>query len=420
MARMPRLALVGTVLATVVALLLSSWSSWRGVRAAQEALVTAQAEATVRSVHEALRAAPGPLETADLASLLASQAESGLRYVALLREDGSVAASAGESVGPPERGRPPGGGLSLERLRDRVRAISARPGRPRPPRRPGGPPPLDDRPDGPPGPPGIAVEFVPQLASNLESRARLALALGALSAAMLLAGAVVTTRLLRASDRARSELADQRRLADLGGMSAVIAHELRNPLASLKGAAQLLAEKLPEGEASRKAARIVAEAQRLEALVTSLLDFVRIGTVERRDVDPASLLREAAEEAGPGRVDVTPANAPATWPLDALRVRQALSNLIANAVQASPADARVEASVYERRGALVFRIVDSGAGLPDVPRERLFEPFFTTRASGTGLGLAVTRRIARLHGGDVRAYEREGAGAVFELVLGAA
>src|SRR5688572_5134178 len=98
MRRMPGLALVGTVLATVAALLFSSWSSWRGVRAAQEALVVAQAEAAVRSVHDALRSAPGPLETADLEALLASQSASGLRYVAILREDGSVIASAGDSM----------------------------------------------------------------------------------------------------------------------------------------------------------------------------------------------------------------------------------------------------------------------------------------------------------------------------------
>jgi len=409
-----RAVLVATVLATVAALLASSWSSWRGVRAAQDALVTAQAEAALRAVHEALRLAPGPLEDADLTSLLESQRASGLRYVALLHDDGSVASSAGESLAPAteERAR---GGLSIRRIGDRVRALAARP---RPPGwAPRDPPFPDDRPPRPPGPPGIAVEFVPQLASDLESRARLTLALGALSAAMLLAGAVLTTRLLRQSAQAQRELAEQRRLADLGGMSAVIAHELRNPLASLKGHAQLLAEKLPEGDASRKAARIVDEARRLELLATSLLDFVRSGRIERQATDPGALLREAAGEAAEGRVAFDLSSCPASWPLDAMRVRQALTNLIVNAAQASPDGARVDASARADGTRLVYAIADRGPGLPAGKEDRVFEPFFTTRASGTGLGLAVTRRIAELHGGVVRARARPGGGAMFELIL---
>jgi two-component system sensor histidine kinase HydH len=207
-------------------------------------------------------------------------------------------------------------------------------------------------------------------------------------------------------------LAHERRLASLGEMSAVLAHEIRNPLASLKGNAQLLAELLPEGAKPRaKADRVVAEAVRLENLTNDLLAFVRTGELARAPVDPAALLREAAASVG-AEIAVESTAAPASWSLDGPRMLQVLTNLIDNAVQAGPpVRARVAAS--GRR--LVFEVADRGPGVDPADAERIFEPFFTKRTQGTGLGLAVARRVVELHGGTIAVDAEPGGGARFRV-----
>jgi two-component system, NtrC family, sensor histidine kinase HydH len=210
--------------------------------------------------------------------------------------------------------------------------------------------------------------------------------------------------------------AHERRLASLGEMSAVLAHEIRNPLASLKGNAQLLARGLPEDERGRaKAQRVVDEAVRLEALVNHLLEFVRTGAIERAPTDPGALLRDAAAAVDPERIDVDADGAPATWPLDGARIRQVLTNLLANAVQAG--SGRVAAAVARRDGRLAFTVRDRGDGIPDEDLARIFEPFFTRRTQGTGLGLAVCKRIVEQHGGTLTAANAPGGGAVFTVLL---
>jgi two-component system sensor histidine kinase HydH len=262
------------------------------------------------------------------------------------------------------------------------------------------------------------IEFEPLLATQLAADAARALRSSAAAAAGLFLVAALFARLLLQREAAERRFEERRRLAALGEMSSVLAHELRNPLASLKGHAQLLVERLPDGGRERgKAERIVLEAQRLEALSTDLLDFSRSGPIARTDADPAALLRAAAEAVDTERVRVTSSGAPARWSLDPSRTRQVLTNLIANALEASPAGAPVDARVAARGDRLVFTVRDHGAGLPPGQEHRLFEPFFTTRATGTGLGLAVAQRIVEMHGGSVHASDHPEGGAVFEVEL---
>ncbi len=102
---------------------------------------------------------------------------------------------------------------------------------------------------------------------------------------------------------------------------------------------------------------------------------------------------------------------------DAGQIHQVLVNLLLNAVQAMPDGGTVEIATWAEEGVAVVEVRDHGAGLPDVPVERLFEPFYTTKAAGTGLGLHVCRRIAQSHGGRLDAANAEGDGAAFRLVL---
>jgi two-component system sensor histidine kinase HydH len=263
---------------------------------------------------------------------------------------------------------------------------------------------------------GLVFEYEPALSNTLQAGARRSLGLGIAVAGALAIGGAALTRQARQAAALAAGLARERHLAALGEMSALLAHELRNPLASLKGNAQLLLETLPEGRDLDRGRWVVREAERMEALTNDLLDFARSGIVQRVPVDPAAALRDAARELHPSVVRVSTEGAPPSWSLDPLRVHQALTNLLHNAVQAK-ADPPPEARVEERDGALVFEVRDHGAGLPDVPQERLFEPFHTTRTQGTGLGLAVVQRVARLHGGEATAGPAPGGGALFTLTI---
>lgn len=266
------------------------------------------------------------------------------------------------------------------------------------------------------------IELEPLVAGELAGHASRALGSSALAAAALLLSAAIFWRLLRQREEAERRRAEQRQLEALGEMSAVLAHEIRNPVTSLKGHAQLLAERLPaDGGERRKAERIVAEAKRLEALSADLLDFCRTGPLDRLPVDPAKLLRDAAAAAGDAwRFEISSDGAPASWSLDPLRMRQVLLNVLRNACQASPEDRPVEARVATDGRCLLFVVSDSGPGIPAGDEERIFAPFYTTRAQGTGLGLGVARRIVEMHGGTIAAGNRPAGGARFEIRVPAA
>jgi two-component system sensor histidine kinase HydH len=232
-------------------------------------------------------------------------------------------------------------------------------------------------------------------------------------------------------DSQRKRLEEDRRLASLGQMSAVLAHEIRNPLASLKGNAQLLEKLVQPGESSLeqeqspaaversgkvvgKAQRVVTEAIRLEHLVNDLLEFARSGELQRADIDPGQLLQDCVDATGSEIVAVDRSSAPATWSLDAARMQQVLNNLLLNAVQASD---RVEACATIRAGRLAFVVRDYGEGISEDSSDSLFVPFHTKKTQGTGLGLAVAKRLVELHGGTISARNADGGGAEFRVEI---
>jgi two-component system sensor histidine kinase HydH len=255
------------------------------------------------------------------------------------------------------------------------------------------------------------------LITGLEQTMARTRAIGAFAVIILLAVAAALSRDVARRAAAERRAERERRLLALGQMSAVMAHELRNPLASLKGHAQLLAEDLEAGtRAQAKAERVVREAERLERLTSDLLDFVRDGPLDRHDVRTQDLLARAIAEVPGDRVRVVADAAPPRLNIDEPRIAAALANLVRNGVQASP-DALVEVRVVAEGEDVRIEVSDRGPGIPPGEEEAIFEPFVTTRVRGTGLGLAVARRAVEQHGGTLVGESLPEGGARFRLFL---
>ncbi len=394
-------SVVATFVLIGVALLATVWSTRSSVLNASDAVRRGQALA----IEQAVRADIADLDAApsseNLAAILADHADEGLRYLGMVEGHGEIVASAGKAVGDavddatsPNRAMQEIDG----RIRLTVRAFRRMKAGGRTPR--------------------FVVEIEPVQANELRGTAAWTLGIGALAAASLLGVAIVLVRRearRNADERTRER---ERRLAHLGEMSAVLAHEIKNPLASLKGNAQLLSQMLakilPEGDKPRtKAERVVDEAVRLEQLTNDLLHFVRTGAIRREPVDPGAIVREAAGSV-PGEVSVDTVRAPATWPLDAGRIREVVVNLVDNAVAAG---APVVATVRTEGERLVIEVSDHGPGVPVEDRERIFEPFHTGKTQGTGLGLAVARRVVESHGGTLSVLSAPSGGALFRAEI---
>jgi two-component system sensor histidine kinase HydH len=267
-------------------------------------------------------------------------------------------------------------------------------------------------------PRAMFIEFVPRMAQELRGSALRTLLSGGFATLALLIAAAIFWQLSLREEQAYATKERQRQLASLGEMAAVLAHELRNPLAALKGHAQLLVEQLPAGSRTHdKANRVVSEAERLESLSEDLLSFVRTTTIEPREVSPAELLSECVATVDDARISVQVAQAPARWRLDPERMRQVLCNLLRNALEASPSGGQVLATVRSEGRELLFSVRDFGKGIRAADLERIFEPFYTTRAQGTGLGLPIARRLVALHGGSITADNAPDGGAIFCIRL---
>ena len=404
-------SVVVTFLLIGIALIATVWSTRSSVLDASDAVRRGQALAIEQAIRADLADLEGPPSETDLQTILQSHADDGLRYLAMVESKHVVHSAGSSSFDPtdvPERSNNDRFTETEGRLRFSVRRFRRL--------RDGG---RNWR---------VVVELEPIQAAELRDASTATLGIGAIAAASLLGVAIVLV--LRESRRNAEERARERerRLATLGEMSAVLAHEIKNPLASLKGNAQLLAAMLPAAEKPKekaKAERVVDEAVRLESLTNDLLRFVRTGEISRAPVDPAALVREAAESVK-GDVTVETAGAPKLWPLDAARIREVIVNLVDNAVAASagvglgpssglgpPVIARVKLVNKQ----LVIEIADRGPGVPEDSRDKIFEAFYTGKTQGTGLGLAVVRRVIEQHNGTITVETNPGGGALFRAEI---
>jgi two-component system sensor histidine kinase HydH len=409
---------IAVALLAAIALALTAAAARSDIDAAWTALVRGEGDALLARIDERLRPPHGPPTPEKLAAALADLGPEGLRFV--YADVGTEPMAAGTSTIPYDDVHP--GDLI-------VRGERALVVRPLPPA-PGG---AVDRPVPSPGasPPmawgrtRLVAEFQPSVGVRVRAGSVRTTAVASVAVLVLLAFAgAFTARVLRRG-REASERERQRRLAALGQVSSVMAHELRNPLASLKGHAQLLAAGAVEGTRERaKADLVVREAERLEQLTRELLAFVSEAALDRSETAPSVVIDRAlaSESQARARVRVSLEDAPAHLDVDAARLALALGNLVRNALQASEdgaVDFTIRAERRERRepSDVVIEVRDHGPGIVPGDEERIFEPFYTTRVRGTGLGLAVARRAVEQHGGTLRASTHEGGGAVFRVTL---
>jgi len=213
------------------------------------------------------------------------------------------------------------------------------------------------------------------------------------------------------------------RLSALGELSAGMAHEIRNPLGSIRGTAEILKDGIDPADKRYEFAQIlIREVDRLNRVVQDFLDFSRPVPPRREPFDIVEVLNEVLTLTrqpalknqvrvvleGEGRLAV---------PGDREQLKQAFLNLVLNALQAMPEGGTLTVSVTVEKDDVRIRFTDTGQGIPRESLDRVFNPFFTTRSEGTGLGLAITHRIVQGHGGRIDVDSRLGEGTVFTLHL---
>ncbi len=251
---------------------------------------------------------------------------------------------------------------------------------------------------------------------------------GIVDADGLIIGAVGVLRDLTEQVETQRRLIQREKLASLGEMAAGVAHEIRNPLGGIKMATNLLSSgNLGGGALSQEMARsILSGIIEIERIINSLLDFTRDTKLERGEYEVARILDPVVEtvaaegrargvELGYGRVDRD-----VTTSADGQRLRQVFANVLRNALEAIDprrGDGRVVVNLLAEEDRAVVEVIDNGVGIAQENREKIFLPFFTTKPSGTGLGMAIVKKIVDLHGGDISIESAPGQGTLVRVSL---
>jgi signal transduction histidine kinase len=237
-----------------------------------------------------------------------------------------------------------------------------------------------------------------------------------------------TQRELRASlDQLRStedRLVREARLAAVGRLSAGLAHEIRNPLASIMGSAELLGDDFPESHPKRTLLRaLVDESVRLNNVLTRFLAFARPQPIEAKlfdaqpEVDVVVALLRSGDAARDVHLVLEPCKRPAPIRGDREQLRQVFLNVLLNAAQSAGPGGSVRVSCDVDGGMFWVRVHDSGPGFTAEALDNAFTPFFTTKDRGTGLGLAISHRIVDSHGGRLRLANGPVGGGLVEIEI---
>jgi signal transduction histidine kinase len=259
----------------------------------------------------------------------------------------------------------------------------------------------------------------------------------------LLLGALLLVRyrtMARRLARQEAEAAEERRLAEeaqrtaelarwraeslarLGEMAAIVAHEVRNPLAGIKGVLQVVGRRLePGSDEQRVLQEAAARLDSLQSLTEELLLFARPRPPEPAPLALAMLAREASallrSDQGFADLEVEITGDGGELAADPQQLRTVMANLLRNAAEAMGGRGRVVVAIGGTGDGVELRVTDRGPGVTPDERERIFEPFYTTRAHGTGLGLAIVKRVVEAHGGTIELEVAEGGGACFRVRL---
>jgi two-component system sensor histidine kinase HydH len=237
-------------------------------------------------------------------------------------------------------------------------------------------------------------------------------------------GAVLLFKDLTEVRSLRREIARNQRLASIGRLAAGVAHEIRNPLSSIKGFATYFKERYPDAPQDQKTADImIAEVDRLNRVVGQLLEFARpvpvspkLTSLQNLIDDSVRLVEQKAKEK---KITVKTFNSVKVDKavIDPDRINQVLLNLYLNAIGSMEAGGElgVELSADEEDHCIEIRVSDTGCGIPGEHLSRIFDPYFTTSSTGTGLGLAIAHNIMKAMGGKIDISSRPGKGTTFTL-----
>lgn len=240
-------------------------------------------------------------------------------------------------------------------------------------------------------------------------------------------GSLVILRDISEMRRLEAEIRRREQLAAVGNLAAGVAHEIRNPLSSIKGYATYFSARFPEGSEDREAARVmVGEVERLNRAISDLIGLSKPTDIRLQPVELGGLvqdtLRLIAQDAGLRKVNISfKEDPPLCVSADPDRLRQVMLNLCLNALEAMPRGGCLELELLEegevggRRAVLEVR--DTGVGIQPRDLPRIFDPYFTTKGQGTGLGLSTVHKIMEAHGGSVAVTSEPGTGTCFRLSL---
>lgn len=235
-------------------------------------------------------------------------------------------------------------------------------------------------------------------------------------------GASTIARDITERKKMQEQLARKERLAILGQLAGGVSHELRNPLGVISNAVYYLQTVLSEAdETTREYLKLISsEVRRGEKIVSDLLDFARVKAAEREEITVRDLVTQVLDrQPPPEEVKVTTKIAPDLPPLfvDPQQISQVLVNLVTNAYDAMPQGGELTIKAQARKDKVGLSITDTGCGVPQENIKRLFEPLFSTKARGIGLGLAVSKNLVEVNGGSIEAESKEGKGSTFTVIL---
>jgi two-component system, NtrC family, sensor histidine kinase HydH len=224
---------------------------------------------------------------------------------------------------------------------------------------------------------------------------------------------------------AEAQVRRTERLAALGQLSAGLAHEIRNPLSTIKGSAEMLLKNVDaNGAVAHELAGFIStEVDRTNALVTRFLDFARPLALRLDKTEITQVIDEAVAQVEkhtpPLDVSIYKNYSPDIPPfmIDRQLIERVLYNLILNAAQASPPQGTITVKTRQLGDTVEIDVIDRGSGIAPKDRESIFNPFFTTKSSGVGLGLAIVSKIVDEHGGQITVESEPGAGSVFRVFL---